>query len=1460
MHSASMQPQWCNICEKDTERILLVEMKLDLGLLFFRAILHIITTSGFAPTTNNYTRSSSLFSFFIFCSTMRRSKSDPAKYARNYRKISQRRMTQFDDAVDEDQEIQRLRAVLKNSERHLQQAQEHTTTTTTSDGGGGSSVTAKKRKNAKDLEEDDNKKNVRPSILSEEMQAESLNMTGGENDLVVLPPKKKKKKTKSATILTPEEIREAKLLQKKTTKKLQQLETRVAQKKRRAELYKRLEETNISQATLQPLLSSSGKLSRKDTDTKKQALKKILNKDRAGLALSEEERELLYPTRTVPDDLTVPSDLTEPLLEPKKSKEGEPPKSSTTKKQKTRKRMDGSEVTNTDTRQSQEEAGSADATVPTTDAESGSDNPLSSNKPTAGKSQAINDNQKSNTGPTIDFAAQMMASLSNLKAVQTNVETKAKESLEENLAKTNDQSKTRYVPSNPAILKTAASMGLLATDSPAEGVKRKVLEIKRPADLAKTRFDLPVTAMEFEIMDSIRNNDVTIVCAETGSGKSTQVPQFLFENGFSLNSRKPDASFVIGVTQPRRVAAVSTAKRVCFEMGQGDGQSIKNVSGGKGNLVAYKTRYETAGMGKFTRVQFMTDGILLQEIQSDLLLRRYSVIVLDETHERNLNTDILIGLLSKALPLRKKAAEQDPENIVPLKLVLMSATLRVEDFTKNDALFPTGPPAVVSVPGRNHPVTIHHTKVTELEDYESVAFQKICKIHRKLPRGGILVFLTGKAEIVRMVNRLRRTLNGPTKRDKFVASNDAEVEQSNGDGTNAPREMDDEELDAEDVGRDDFDDMYMTIDEADDLIPPVVDDTKDDGIPKKACILPLYSLLSAEEQAKVFAPIDEGHRLIVVATNVAETSITIPGISYVVDTGRQKCRNYNSGTGIASYDVMWISKASANQRAGRAGRTGPGHCYRLYSSSLFSRHMDAFALPEVLTRPLEDVIMAMKALKISNVSQFPFPTPPDWSQIDAAVKLLANIGCVDISNVERDGGDGVATRLGHAVAKLPLGVRYGKMLLVAAQAGVLDYAIVLVAVLSEANPFSDNSIPSVGQDNDLEDDNEEDDELDDVDKKLVEDREKSKRQSKKWNHSGGDVLAALLAVGAYTFAGRAAGEQSEKLANRRFCDENGLNYTIMARIQKMRMHLASISKNRLRTAPGVAAKTGGFSYKMAPPNKLQERLLIQTIASGLLDHVAVLAPAGSISADYPIDLRSAYMSCTSSTKEPLFLDRASTLYTRDYRQLPRWVCYNSILRKTAKDGTPIAVMKNITPIDSAWLGKLAKGTRLLAFGAPLLSPLPIYDMDEDAILCSVTTKFGCHGWEIPPAKQDLYKTLQSLNGKQAAGFLADDSFRWFARFLLEGKVFPELEGLELNDNPTLITRRSPSAKVHLLVGALSGAGIDSGRALCKYWAEVDDKFLFKQLKAWIKHEKQLEAKKLWIKVVRNNIKQWKAAN
>ena len=733
-------------------------------------------------------------------------------------------------------------------------------------------------------------------------------------------------------------------------------------------------------------------------------------------------------------------------------------------------------------------------------------------------------------------------------------------------------------------------------------------------------------------------------------------------------------------------------------------------------------------------------------------------------------------------------------------------------------------------------------------------------MHRKLPHGGILVFLTGKQEIVRMVNRLRKALNSTNGsirntplQDRFTGSND--VVQIDDDG--APREVDDEEVDGDED--DALDSEHELEESANDIIDPNIKSlvTADgENRPSQAHVLPLYSMLSTEDQAKVFAPTPENHRLIVVCTNIAETSITIPGISYVVDTGRQKCRNYNSGTGVVSYDIMWISKAAADQRAGRAGRTGPGHCYRLYSSSLYSRHMDKFAVPEVLTRPLEDVVLAMKALKISDVARFPFPTPPNSGQIKAAVNLLANIGCLDISNVERDGGDGTVTKLGEAISKLPLGVRYGKMLLVSAQAGVLDYAITMVAVLSESSPFLHGGQHS-NQDKDKYEDPNGDKNIG-IDSEEDADQHPERRidDNQPWRHRGGDILAAMLAVGAYTYAGRGAGGATEQMACRRFCEENRLNYVTMTRVQKLRSHLARLAKLRLRGVDAVASKTGGFLSTMKPPNRLQENLLMQAIASGLLDNIALLAPQGSISGDHPFSLRSAYLSCSLPSDEPLFMDRNSVMFSRDFRQLPQWVCYDSVVKKTASDGTPLKVMKKITPVDPSWIGAIAKGSQLLVLGAPLPVPTPHYDKEKDAVMCSVVTKFGSHGWELPPVKREMFETIRSGGLKQRnTQFTADDSFRWFARFLLEGKVVSDLRELHmmLNDSPAIITRHPHLSKVGLLVSELSNAGVDSATALRMHWAKKDNKFLFKSIKSWIKSEYHSEAKKLWITTVKKNI-------
>lgn len=1381
---------------------------------------------------------------------MRRSKADPAKYARNYRKISQRKMTEHsddDDDTNEQKEIERLKDLLRTSTENLSQNEHENTTSVKSSN--------KKRKQGTTVESTGNTVTEQTLLMEQEDQSKEVIHDFYDNSKCcdILPSRKKKDpKKKPVVVLTPEEIKSAKAKHKAMQRKLQSIEQRQEQKKRRVDLYETLSKHALSETEMQ-LMQRSANVGKKMS--KKEMLKMILQKEKVGIPLTDEEKSLLYTDRDEvdmddypglePQDDNAAMDTEEvvPLSFPSSGRKKK--KSKTNKNDSNR--SDEKEAIVTSTTANKESDITEDEKMTTT------------KKEVEVKPEKSEEKEK----PKISFASQLMVGLSTLKNEvveqkklldKKNAEEQAK--IEEEKRKLEEEelrNRKVYIPKTTAVLKSAAAMGLKPNES-VDNNSWRILSVNRPEAIKAKRYDLPISAMEYEIIDSVRNNSVTLLCSETGSGKSTQVPQFLYESGFTLgNASKQgeDDGLLICVTQPRRVAAVSTAKRVCYEMGHStdNGQSIQSKKG-EGNLVAYQTKYESAGVGPKTRIKFMTDGILLQEIKSDLLLRKYAVICLDEIHERGINTDVLLGLLSVALPLRRKAAEEG--SLPPLKLVLMSATLRVEDFMNNPSLFAKDPPNLVKVPGRTFPVTVHHSKVTELDDYETAAFQKVCKIHRKLPPGGILVFLTGKQEVVRMVNRLKHALI--PKSDRKV--NDINEQDVRVDGLqeeyvdSSLRDMDDDEADGDLFQNMYENDDYEHMDEMD-TEQPVFDAS--DNIPKEVQILPLYSLLSVKDQAKVFAPVGDNTRLIVVTTNIAETSLTIPGISYVVDTGRQKCRNYHAGTGVASYDIMWISKASADQRAGRAGRTGPGHCYRTYSSSVYSRHLDAFALPEVLSRPLEDVVLAMKSMNISNIGNFPFPTPPDKSQLDAAIKLLANIGCIDISNIEHDGGDGLITKLGSAIAKLPIGVRYGKMLLVAAQGNVLDYGIVMVSVLSEVSPFAYRKENEAGDD---ESTNESDDDLeglDDVDKNnaIRQQKQKRKENSNLWRHDGGDVLAKVLASGAYAYAGRGSGGASESFACKRFCEENALNPVIMQRIHKMRLHLAKLAKQRLGRAGGIAASTGKILATMPPPTKTQENLLMQAIASGLLDNVARRSPQSRLQSDGTHISRSAYFSCRSAIQEPLYIDRKSVLYSRDPRQLPEWVCYDTLIRKQTRDGSTISTMTNVTPIDPQWLGALSVGCQLLMIGDPLDVPVPSYDREKDQITCSVTTKYGDQGWMLPP----IQINMDDISAKGSKHIMADDAYRWFARYLLEGKVFDRLKNLRvmLNEDPSIITRKKPSSKVAILVSALSKHKISSAEALIKYWATKDKTFLFKNLKNWVKKESVDDAKALWINFVKDKL-------
>ena len=464
--------------------------------------------------------------------------------------------------------------------------------------------------------------------------------------------------------------------------------------------------------------------------------------------------------------------------------------------------------------------------------------------------------------------------------------------------------------------------------------KNSSIVIERTPQIIEQRSKLPIISQEHDIMYSINNSLVTIICGETGSGKSTQIPQFLYEKGYTKEIGK------IAITQPRRVAARSLAFRLREEMNMKQGLTI-----------GYQVRYENENVGKNTEIKFVTDGILLKELENDSLLSEYSVIIIDEAHERTINSDLLIGFISQILKIRyimwkrkmkynySKDNKKEEKSVLPLRLIIMSATLRVSEFSENKIFSGLLKPRIVEISSRQYPVHIYHSKKTE-NDYINEAFKYCCKIHSRLPEGNVIVFLTGKREILDLCKKLKDEFSGMNN----IIENEPEIK--NIDNYNIIEEKKDENDNKNDeIKTEEKKDEEKIVEEIDKNENNIVQEDKRNYSP--VVVLPLYSSMEPDEQMKIYQE-HKGKRMIVVSTNVAETSLTIPGVRYVIDSGRVKKRIYKSGLSFSTFKIEWISQASSNQRSGRAGRTCEGYCYRLYSNGLYVK-MDKFTEPQIST-------------------------------------------------------------------------------------------------------------------------------------------------------------------------------------------------------------------------------------------------------------------------------------------------------------------------------------------------------------------------------------------------------------------------------------------------------------------------------------------------------------------------------
>ncbi|QRV92272.1 pre-mRNA-splicing factor ATP-dependent RNA helicase DHX15/PRP43 [Ceratobasidium sp. AG-Ba] len=828
---------------------------------------------------------------------------------------------------------------------------------------------------------------------------------------------------------------------------------------------------------------------------------------------------------------------------------------------------------------------------------------------------------------------------------------------------------------------------LLPTSSEPKTKRTPHVTIDRPEEIQAARMELPILAEEQEIVEAVLLNSVVILSGETGSGKTTQVPQFLYEAGFGVPGS--DNPGMIGITQPRRVAAIATASRVSHELGLA------------APIVAHQVRYART-TSPDTRIKFMTDGVLLRELAGDLMLGRYSVVIVDEAHERGVNTDVLIGVLSRVVRLREKMWREGKDGIKPLRLIIMSATLRLSDFAENTTLFPI-PPPVISITARQHPVTIHFDRRTK-GDYIQAAETKVAKIHARLPPGGVLVFMTGQREIVELCKRLgRRFGKGKDKVDEdrgkdegmgaaegVVESEEVELgdrrDEVRGEYGETGENADEEALDSDDEEAEENRELQI--------------DTEQSDVPMH--IVPLYSLLPSEKQMKVFEPPPDGARLVVVATNVAETSLTIPGIRYVVDTGRAKERCFDPTSGLQSFDVSWISKASAAQRAGRAGRTGPGHCYRLYSSALYETYFPTHALPEIERMPVEGVVLQMKSMGIDAVVNFPFPTPPDRESLRKAEVVLTHLGALagsDSASIRRTGSAGTGSSI----------------------VGCLPYVIAIAAVLSVGDPFlREEALEAEDEEVDEDEMAPEYEEIKSQELRAKEVRKARRREffraiqiHSAFGKGASDVFRWLSVVGAYEFEhnqglGSVRRGSSESAADK-FCRENFVRPKAMEEIHKLRQQITQIV---VSTFPETGKELSGM---MKPPSEKQTKLLQQIMTSGFIDQIAVRK-------DY-IEKRTGVKRSSArrvayqaiGVKEDAYIHPSSVLFNSPP---PDFVAFQEVVRASR------VWLKVVTKVNPSWLPAL--GPSLSTYS----KPMKVASITKAGKVV-VTPRFGPYDWELP---------------------------------------------------------------------------------------------------------------------------------
>ncbi|KAJ7043812.1 ATP-dependent RNA helicase Prh1 [Mycena alexandri] len=616
------------------------------------------------------------------------------------------------------------------------------------------------------------------------------------------------------------------------------------------------------------------------------------------------------------------------------------------------------------------------------------------------------------------------------------------------------------------------------------------------AGIQEHRKQLPIAKGKDALVQEIRENDVTVLLGETGSGKTTQVPQYLLEAGFA-------DSGMIGVTQPRKVAATELAARVSVEQGTP-----------LGGLVGYGIRFDERS-GPTTRVKYMTDGMLTRELLGDPLLSKYAVIIVDEAHERTLRTDLLLANLKRILRERNgkgngkpqvngKGKEREKERN-PLKVVIMSATLDAEKFSQ---FFSNA--KIIYVKGRQHPVKIFHAAQGQT-DYVDAALRTFFQIHVDQPPGDVLIFLPGQEDIESLEKAIQLFAHQlPTGHDEVLT-------------------------------------------------------------------VPMYAALSGAQLHRTFAPTPRKTRKCILATNIAETSITIPGVRYVIDTGKVKEKRYLAGSTGGGFDTLLtrdINKSNAMQRAGRAGREGPGFCYRLYTEDAFLG-MAASTEPEILRCSLAQAMLQLLCIG-QDIQELDLMDMPDVDAISSALRTLFLLGALD-SHRE-------LTDLGRAMAALPLEPTHARAVLASKDLACTAEVLDIVSVLSANGALF----------------------LDATDK-----RAEIAEARRKFVHRAGDHLTILNTVRAYRAAGGADGENANGHVNGHDGEEEKVGRS--ARKEWARAHF--VNERTLREASSIrdqlrlSCTRAGIDWRASCGE--QEDPVLLSLAHGLAQNMALITPDGS---------------------------------------------------------------------------------------------------------------------------------------------------------------------------------------------------------------------------------------------------------